>query len=417
VSSADTPWSVQLGLAAALGAIGAGSALAFVAVVSAGERLLWPDPIDPDWFSGSIRILVIMTVAGSIVGLIHSLVAAEEENVFEALGTGKLALRPVPGAVAIALVTLVGGFSLGPEVPTGMAAGGMAGWLASRRKLSSEESELATRSAITGAWGGLFTAPFTAVLLNIELGFDKRVIGWTRLSMDATAAMVGFAIFFAVTASWSDVLSLVDLAPYEFRLRHVAMAAGLGVLGAVMGTLFKLLTLGTRRLAAPFAGHPIVRGTFAGVVLGLVGMALPLTLFLGTEGLVDVTDDPESLGAGLILTSVAIKLLATSGALSFGFVGGPVFPLLFAGGGLGAAINVLVPGVPLALAVTALMAAVPASVIPVPLSLATLTILIAGVGATEVTAVFVAAVVGLIAGRLIETALRRDPSSPAPAVS
>jgi H+/Cl- antiporter ClcA len=293
-----------------------------------------------------------------------------------------------------------------------MAAAGLAGWLAARRNATPEQSEAATRAAITGAWSGLFTAPFTAVLLIVELNTGKRLLDWNRLTIDATAAVVGFAIFFSVTAGWSDVLRLLDLPPYSLEARDLAIAVGLGVLGAVIGTLFKLITLGTRRLAAPFAGHPIARCTLAGVALGLVGMALPLTLFLGTDGLRQVTDDPQALGTGLILVSRLVKLVATSGALSFGFVGGPVFPLFFAGGSLGVVVNDIVPSVPLALAVTASMAAVPASVIPVPFSLSVLTVLIGGVGPTEISAVFVAAVIALIAGRVIESALGSSDESP-----
>lgn len=407
-------WHVQLVLAVLLGAIGAAAALAFVALVAVGENLLWTDSLDPNAFSGPVKIVVIMTVAGFVVGLIHSRVPAEEENVFEALATGRIARRPIPGALAIALVSLMSGFSLGPEVPTGMAAGGAAGWLASRRKATPEQSEIATRAAITGAWSGLFTAPFTAVLLIVELNTGKRLLNWNRLAIDATAAVVGFAIFFSVTAGWSDVLRLLELPPYTLEVSHLAIAVGLGILGAVIGTMFKLITLGTRRLAAPLAEHPIARCTLAGVVLGLLGMALPLTLFLGTGGLRQVADDPKALGTGLILASLFVKMIATSGALSFGFVGGPVFPLLFVGGSLGVVVNDIAPGVPLALAVTALMAAVPASVIPIPFSLSVLTVLIAGVGPTEISAVFVAAVAGLIAGRVLESTLRRRSSRDSP---
>ncbi len=207
-------------------------------------------------------------------------------------------------------------------------------------------------------------------------------------------------------------MSLLELPSYSLGPPELAIAVGLGVFGAVLGTLFKLSTLATRKLAAPLADRPIVRCTLAGLVLGLIAMALPLTLFLGTEGLADVATDPAALGAGLIVASVIAKIVATTGALSFGFVGGPIFPLLFVGGGMGAVTHLAIDDIPLALAMTAMMAAVPASVIPVPLSVATLTILIAGVAPSEATAVFTAALVALMAGRLIESALPA-PNTPA----
>ncbi len=413
--AASAPLQQLIGIAVVLGAAGAVAALAFVAVMSAGQSVLWPDSVDPSAFSGSIRIPIVMTIGGLLVGVIHAAVSsAAEENVFVALATGQIDAKAIPGGVLIALVTLIAGFSLGPEVPTGMAAAGLAALASSRWAFLRRNAQFAMSVAISGAWGGLFTSPFTAVLLNVELTFERRVVRWITLAADATAAIVGFAVFFAVKAGWSDLLRLLDMPAYSLGLPELAIAAGLGVLGAVLGTLFKLSTLATRKLAAPLAGRPIVRCTLAGLVLGLIAMALPLTLFLGTEGLVDVTTEPAALGAGLIVASVIAKIVATTGALSFGFVGGPIFPLLFVGGGMGAVVHLAVDDIPLALAVTAMMAAVPSAVIPVPMSIATLTILIAGVAPSEATAVFTAAFVGLIVGRLIEAAL---PAPKAPVAS
>lgn len=401
-----TSFARAISLAALLGAAGAVAALAFVAVVAAGQGLLWPDQLDPNAFSGSIKILVAMTAGGLAVGAIHTVAPlGAEQNVFVALATGQIDAKAVPGGVAIATVSLIAGFSLGPEVPTGMAAAGLASYAISRGLIRRRDADVAISAAISGAWGGLFTAPFTALLLNLELTVERRTLRWVRITADATAAIVGFSIFFAIDAGWSDVLQLLELPTFDFSVPELALAAGFGVLGAIIGTVFKLSMVITRKLAAPLSNRPILRCTALGLLLGLVGMALPLTLFLGTDGLVDVTTDPAALGAGLILVSALVKILVTTSALSFGFVGGPIFPLLFIGGSFGTVIHLAFDGIPLALAVVAMMAAVPSSVIPVPLSIATLTALIAGIPASEGASIFVAAIVAMIAGRLIESML------------
>ena len=102
---------------------------------------------------------------------------------------------------------------------------------------------------------------------------------WARLAADATAAIVGFAIFFAVNAGWANLIRSLDLPTFEFGLPELAIAVGFGVFGAIIGTVFKLSTVGTQKLAAPLAGRPVLRCTGVGLILGLVGMALPLTLF------------------------------------------------------------------------------------------------------------------------------------------
>lgn len=127
-----------LAIAAMMGAAGAVVALAFVAVVSAGQSVLWPDPLDPSAFSGSIKIVIALTLGGLVVGIIHTLVpSAQEDNVFVALATGRIQSDAIPGGVAIAVVSLIAGFSLGPEVPTGMAAAGIAAFAVATARAAS----------------------------------------------------------------------------------------------------------------------------------------------------------------------------------------------------------------------------------------------------------------------------------------
>ena len=71
-----------------------------------------------------------------------------------------------------------------------------------------------------------------------------------------------------------------------------------------------------------------------GILLGLLGKALPLTLFLGTAGLSTTTSQAAEIGATLLIVYALAKMLALGGALSFGFIGGPIFPMLFIGGTL-----------------------------------------------------------------------------------
>jgi H+/Cl- antiporter ClcA len=146
-------------------------------------------------------------------------------------------------------------------------------------------------------------------------------------------------------------------------------------------------------LLAPLAGQPIIRCTLTGLVLGLLSMALPLSLFKGVEGLLVVTREATQVGVGLLIVLAVAKLIATSGALAAGFIGGPIFPLMFAGAAVGAAVHLLVPQIPLAIAVTCLVAAVPAAVTPVPLTVALIVFLIAGIPITEAIPMFVASLV------------------------
>jgi H+/Cl- antiporter ClcA len=141
---------------------------------------------------------------------------------------------------------------------------------------------------------------------------------------------------------------------------------------------------------------PIVRSTLGGLLLGLHGMALPLTLLLGSGGLVVVEENAAELGVTLLIIYVFAKMLATTGAQSTGFIGGPIFPMFFIGGTAGTVMHLLFPQIPLTLSVSTMMVAVPAALLPIPISLGLLTALIAGLSILDAIPVFVAALVGFL---------------------
>ncbi|MCZ7668126.1 MAG: chloride channel protein [Chloroflexi bacterium] len=99
------------------------------------------------------------------------------------------------------------------------------------------------------------------------------------------------------------------------------------------------------------------------------------------------------MGVGLLLLFAFAKMLALAGALSFGFIGGPIFPMLFVGATLGSAINLIFPQIPLGLAVGCMMVAVPAAVVPIPLALAVIGILIVGLSPMNSLPVILAALI------------------------
>ena len=384
---------IRLGWGLLVGLVGALGALLFVVLMNLGISLVWPEEPGPEPFSGSVRILAIMTVAGLIVGLIHHFVEAEEMDEFGAMVKGMLDPRPVPGALLVALTSLIGGFSVGPEVPTGLLGGGLATWLSERRKLAPEIQRSNVLSGVMGAWGGLFTSPFAALVMPLELTHQQTPGYYGTLTIVAAAAVLGFSIFYAFAGNaFASVLRILDLPAYSLRLWHLLLAVALGVLGAILGLIFGLLLRSLKRLTAPLNSRPIIRGTAGGFLLGLLGMALPLTLFLGTSGLEVVTEQGAQLGLAVVIAMVFAKMLATAGAFSTGFIGGPIFPLLFVGGAAGTAVHLIIPDIPLALAVGCTMAAVPGALLPVPLALSVIVLLITGIPATEAIPVFISAI-------------------------
>jgi H+/Cl- antiporter ClcA len=171
------------------------------------------------------------------------------------------------------------------------------------------------------------------------------------------------------------------------------------------------------KLTAPLAERTILRATIGGVIFGLVGVALPLTLFTGTSQLTTVIHDGAALGAGVLIAIVFAKILVFALCEATGFIGGPFLVMLFTGGTAGIAAHVLIPGLPEGLAFTAMFAALPGSLVAAPFSLILLGVITTQIGALQIAPVTIAVITAYLAvsgsGLLIALAQRQHkPAAP-----
>lgn len=374
-----------------VGILGAIATLAFVSIMNWGIGLLWQDQSHILPFTGSWQTVGIMTAAGFIVGLIHHFTNAEIVPFAKAIVAGHLNPKVVPAALLVSIISLVGGFSLGPEVPCGMLAGGLASWVSERFKLGKDLERSNVLSGMMGSFGGLFTAPFALLFLPLELPHRQKQSYYGTLLVAGASAVLGFMLFFVVRGDrFSGLLRYLELQQFNLRIWHLGLAVILGLLGALLSRIYGFMGSATKWLLAPLSKYPVLRGTGAGLLLGLMAMALPLTLFGGSNQLATINEAGLTIGVGLVVLVLFAKMLATAGALSAGFFGGEIIPLLAIGGIAGTSVSLIFPEIPEALLVGCMMAAVPAATLGLPFFLCIIVLLLAGIPATEAIVVFIA---------------------------
>ncbi|MFY9637278.1 MAG: chloride channel protein, partial [Methanobacterium sp.] len=147
-------WGLLVGLISAMGAY------IFIFIMNWGQSLVLPSLTNWTPFSGPWYMIVLMTAIGLVVGLFHRYTSAKQMDVFDAVDTGKMDSKPVPPSLIVSIISLIGGFSLGPEVPTGMLAAAFGSWVSKIRKLDDEKSRTNVISGVSGAYAGLFSSPF-----------------------------------------------------------------------------------------------------------------------------------------------------------------------------------------------------------------------------------------------------------------
>ena len=147
--------------AALFGVVLAFAALAFLGLVKGGTNLWFTLPKDPGWLDGSLWWVAVTAGAGVLVGVLRRVFRAPGQAGGHGRGAQGPARRALhcPAAVAVSLVSLAGGASLGPEDALGKMGGGLGTWVSERQKLSEDVRETNTLSGMSGAYGGLLVIP------------------------------------------------------------------------------------------------------------------------------------------------------------------------------------------------------------------------------------------------------------------
>jgi len=126
-------------------------------------------------------------------------------------------------------------------------------------------------------------------------------------------------------------------------------------------------------------------------------VALPLTMFTGTDTLTTIIHDGAALGAGLIIAVVFAKILTFALCEATGFIGGPILVTLFIGGTAGIAAHLLIPGLPEGLTFATMFAAILAALVAAPVSLIVLAALTTQIGTLQLAPVAIAVLTAYLA--------------------
>lgn len=346
--------------------------------------------------------LVLLTVAGVFVGLIikffgqnGGLGVAQSQYA----QTGRINPRKVPGIMLQAFISLWSGAAIGPEGPLTFLTGGFGSYLSERLRLKKDDVQVLVYSSIAGAFGGFFGSPVIGAVGAIEYMFIRELDLYRHLIPGLLAAAVGYGVYSAILQeSFLGIYSFPEYASPQ--LIDLWWALLVGTIAGFVGIMFKLIFGAVHRVFAPLVKRPVGRAVIGGVVIGLIGSFLPLTLYSGQDQLLQIIHNPAAFGIGLLLIMVVIKALLTSTSFATGFEGGPIFPLLFMGGTLGLAISKGLTFIPEGVAVTVGMAGVACAVFPLPLTIALLLGLMGG--QTDLLPVIV---IGAVIGFLLSKAI------------
>ena len=353
-------------------------------------------------YNVNIWPLILLTVAGVFIGLVikffgqHGGLGVAQTQYAQ---TGGLSYRKLPSILLQGFIALWSGAAIGPEGTLVFLTGGLGTFVSERLKLQKDDVPVLVYSAIAGAFGGFFGSPIVGAVGAVEYMFIKELNLYRHLIPGLIAGAVGYGVYFAILhTSFLGVYSFPNFA--ALRVVDLVWALLVGVIAALIGTLFKIVFGLVHRVFGRLNKRPVVRSIIGGLIIGLIGSFLPLTLYSGQNQLLQIVHNPAAYGIGILLLMMLVKMLLTSTSFATGFDGGPIFPLLFIGGTLGQVLSEILPFIPQGVGVLAGMAGAACAFFPIPLTLALLLGLFGG--QTDLIPVIV---IGAVIGFIVSKAL------------
>ena len=410
----DLPWYRRLvGVAFILGVAGGIYGLIYLGATGAIIDVFFGDA-GTSWWSGEWWWIPLIAVGGISVAALRQAWRVPEKvpGGVKIIESGHVDHTTALQWATIAAVSAVAGASLGPSFALVVLGGGLGSWIAERRWGAGRADQDYTLTGIAGGFGAAFTSPVLGAFMVSELGPTPRNRYVAAFIPQLIASTIGFVIFYTVVGR--TFLGTYSLPPYEFKVADMFIAVGLGAFAAVVMAVFVGIILGVK-WAAQFVPNPYVRGLVGGATVGVIAVALPLTLGAGQSQLETVIDDAAGLGVWLLVAVLVGKMVAMALSLGAGFMGGNVFPLIFIGGTAGVIVNLVFPDIPYALAVSCMLAAVPGSYLRAPVSMAFIAAIAMSLGPEAIAPVAVAVVTSyLLVATTRYLLTQRNTTTPAP---
>jgi H+/Cl- antiporter ClcA len=311
----------------------------------------------------------------------------------------------LPAAVVNSLASLLSGASVGPEGPIGVLSMQIADGYNRLRRLVGDRAENTALAGAASAFNGLLESPVFSAVLASELGADRQVFS-RRLPALLFAGAIGYFVFWIVgSKGFGGYLGLSQVEDFKavYFVYVVAFACVGLVIAILTGVLFRLAGTLFQRLE----GVIVLRALIGGAITGATGYFVAIEDFSGEAQIFTLINEAAGYSTIELVGIAFLKLALLSVAFKTGFMGGPLFPSIFAATAVALAINSVFSDIPLIVIIGGIAGAQIVALMKAPF----MTILFVGffLSANQnlVALIVVSVTIGILVAPVLEAAISR----------
>jgi len=315
-------------------------------VMSVGTDFIWKTV--PTYLSLPFYPVIICTLCGVLMGFIHKHFHNDYPDelqtvMYKVKNEKYYPYDKVLLIIPSILLPLICGASVGPEAGLTCLVACLCYWVGDNIKFAKANSAKYTTVGMSVALGLLFHSPLFGIFEPAEDNDDENIFKLPRgnnLFLYALAIVGALGVYALLSAMFGGGLGMSrfsetnTFSPADYAMIIVYISAG-----ALLGILYHIFN---KFAGIIFSKIPVFwREITGGLLLGLVGTILPLTMFSGESQTQDLMEGFMEYSPWLLILVAVVKLFVTSSCISSGLKGGHFFPLIFSGISLGYGVTML----------------------------------------------------------------------------
>ena len=314
----------------------------YIRGMNLGIHFLW------DYLSGLIDFkyytIAVCLMGGILIGLWKNKYGESLEELDQVVKKvkqdGRYSYSNIFPSIVSSILPLIFGASVGPEAGlTGIIAG-LCTWIGDKLKIFNDELDDLAQIGITATLGTIFVSPMFGFVEPIE-NEESKLPKTSKNILYFVAILSSFGIFIFLNHITHNHAVLHSIGSADLSNLNYGGIIVLIVLGILLSYVYFISHKLSKGIFKKFEGNFILKGVVGGLVLGIFGTLLPLTMFSGERQIYLLLGTGAQLGIIVLILSSVLKIVLTNICIETGFKGGNFFPLIFSGTSMGYALSIL----------------------------------------------------------------------------
>ncbi|MCD8132972.1 MAG: chloride channel protein [Clostridiales bacterium] len=315
----------------------------YLKLANAGITVIWE--IIPSHMEIEHYTLIMCLIGGLVVGIFHHFYGPYPESMADAVrrvrDTGSYPFKNLYITIIAAFLSLFFGGAVGPESGLVCLLLGLCFWAMEQFRIARSVMQTCFEEHPGISGGQVFRRMLKGLSYSAErIMNDASAPQWKRseqISTGVTAGVTALFVYLLMNRMLGSAFTIPHLDSGEVYMKDRFSVILLAAAGVGSGYLFLIF----RKLSSLFFGKlrskklNILNAVLGGLILGLIGTALPMTMFSGGSDMQLIQYEYYQYTPWLLVLIGVVKLFLTNVCIESGWRGGHFFPVIFSGLSIG----------------------------------------------------------------------------------